>query len=59
MGELDTRELCRAPKPHSRYSLSKLYHPGMRDFERVATGGNKEVLVMPLFNPHFLTNRVS
>ena len=41
-GEPETRELCRAPNPRTRYSLSNLYHPGMRGFERVATRGNKK-----------------
>ena len=41
-GEPETRELCRALNPHTRYSLSNLYHPGMRGFERVATRGNKK-----------------
>ena len=36
----EMRELCRAPNPRTRYSLSNLYHPGMRGFERVATRGN-------------------
>ena len=36
------RELCRAPNPRTRYSLSNLYHPGVRGFERVATRGNKK-----------------
>ena len=51
-------KLCRARIPRTRYSLSNLYHAGMRAFDRVATRGNKKVWVMPLFNPHFLTNRV-
>ena len=41
-GEPETRELCRAPNPRTRYSLSNLYHPGMRGFERVATRRNKK-----------------
>ena len=41
-GESETRELCRAPNPRTRYSLSNLYHPGVRGFERVATRGNKK-----------------
>ena len=41
-GEPETRELCRAPNPRTGYSLSNLYHPGMRGFERVATRGNKK-----------------
>ena len=36
-GESETRELCRAPNPRTRYSLSNLYHLGMRGFERIAT----------------------
>ena len=39
-GESETRELCRAPNPRTRYSLSNLYHPGARCFERLATRGN-------------------
>ena len=30
------------PNPRTRYSLSNLYHPGMRGFERIATRGNKK-----------------
>ena len=41
------RELCRAPNPRTRYSLSNLYHPGMRGFERVATRGNKKCGLCP------------
>ena len=41
-GEPETRELCGAPNPRTRYSLSNLYHPGMRGFERVVTRGNKK-----------------
>ena len=41
-GELETRELCGAPNPRARYSLSNLYYPGMRGFESVATRGNKK-----------------
>ena len=41
-GESEMRELCRAPIPRTHYSLSNLYHPGMRGFERVATRGNKK-----------------
>ena len=33
---------ARAPNPRTRYSLSNLYHPGMRGFERVETRGNKK-----------------
>ena len=33
---------AQAPNPRTRYSLSNLYHPGMRGFERVATRGNKK-----------------
>ena len=51
-GEPGTRELCRAPNPRTRYSLSNLYHPGMRGFERVATRGNK-MCGLPLFNRSF------
>ena len=43
----ETRELCRAPSLHTRYSLSNLYHPGMRGFERVATCGNKKCGLCP------------
>ena len=46
-GEPETRELCRAPNPSTRYSLSNLYHPGMRGFERVATRGNKKCGLCP------------
>ena len=46
-GEPETRELCRAPNPRTRYSLSNLYHPGMRGFERVATRGNKKCRLCP------------
>ena len=41
-GEPETRELCRAPNPRTRYSLSNLYHPGMLGFERIATRRNKK-----------------
>ena len=41
-GEPETKELCRAPNPRTRYSLSNLYHPGMRGFEHIATRGNKK-----------------
>ena len=41
-GELESRELCQAPNPRTRYSLSNLNHPGIRGFERVATRGNKK-----------------
>ena len=37
----------RAPNPRTRYSLSNLYHPGMRGFERVATRGNKKCGLCP------------
>ena len=57
-GESETRELCGAPNPRTRYSLSNLYHAGMRVFELVATGGNKKVWVMSLFNTHFSTNHL-
>ena len=43
----ETRELCRAPNPRTRYSISNLYHPGMRGFERVATRGNKKCRLCP------------
>ena len=43
----ETRELCRAPNPRTRYSLSNLYHPGMLGFERVATRGNKKCGLCP------------
>ena len=46
-GEPETRELCRAPNPRTRYSLSNLYHPGMRGFERIATRGNKKCGLCP------------
>ena len=46
-GETETRELCRAPNPRTRYSLSNLYHPGMHGFERVATRGNKKCGLCP------------
>ena len=54
-GESGTSGLCRAPNPRTRYSLSNLYHAGMRGFERVATRGNKKCCI---FNPYFLTNHV-
>ena len=41
-GESETKELCQAANPRTRYSLSNLYHPGMRGFECVATRGNKK-----------------
>ena len=41
-GVSETRELCRAPNPRTRYSLSNLYHSGTRGFERVATRGHKK-----------------
>ena len=41
-GESETRELCGAPNPRTPYSLSNLYHPGMRGFKRVATRRNKK-----------------
>ena len=47
-GEPEMRELCRAPNPRTRYSLSNLYHPGMRGFERVATRGNKKCGYAPI-----------
>ena len=40
-------ELCRAPNPHTRYSLSNVYHPGMHGFECVATRGNKKCGLYP------------
>ena len=46
-GELEKRELCRAPNPRTCYSLSNLYHPGMRGFERVATRGNENCGLSP------------
>ena len=46
-GEPETRELCQAPNPRTRYSLSNLYHPGMRGFERVATRANKKCGLCP------------
>ena len=45
--EPESRELCRAPNPRTRYSLSNLYHPGMRGFEHVATRGNKKFRLCP------------
>ena len=51
--EWETRELCGAPNPLTRNSLSNLYHPGLRGFERVATRGNKKCGLCP----HFLTIR--
>ena len=41
-GESETSELCRVPNPRTCYSLSNLYHQGMRGFKRVATRGNKK-----------------
>ena len=41
-GEPETKELGRAPNPRTRYSLSNLYHLGMRGFEHIATRGNKK-----------------
>ena len=41
-GESGMSELCGAPNPCTRYSLSNLY-PGMHGFERVASRGNKMV----------------
>ena len=41
-GESETRELCRAPNPCTRYSRSNLYYPGMCGFECAATQGNKK-----------------
>ena len=42
------RELCRASNPRTRYSLSNLYHAGMRVFECIATRENKKMWVMLL-----------
>ena len=51
-GKSETRELCRAPNSRTRYSLSKLYHPGMRGLER---SRKQNVWDMFLFNPHLMT----
>ena len=52
-GELETRELYRAPNPRTRYSLSNLYHADVSVFKRVATRGNKKCGLCPYLIHNF------